>query len=162
MIPRMSWLLFLDESGHDHKNCPYEVRGGVAIHAGALWPLVQELQAAELSAFGANMREYRTEIKGSKLLDKDRFKWAEQGDRMPDEARRKHARGLPVLDAVNKGADQRFVCQMERYFTRTQTGRRRTSWIVPVPMFVSSDMTMARPVGRRAYFTHSETTSLSP
>jgi hypothetical protein len=28
----MSWLLFLDESGHDHKNTPYEVRGGFAIH----------------------------------------------------------------------------------------------------------------------------------
>jgi Protein of unknown function (DUF3800) len=94
MIPRVSWLLFLDESGHDHKNCPYEVRGGVAIHASMLWLLVQELQAAELSAFGANLREYRTEIKGSKLLDKDRFKWAKQGNRMPDEARRKHARGF--------------------------------------------------------------------
>lgn len=37
----MSWLLFMDESGHDHKNMPYEVRGGVAIHAGQLWPFVQ-------------------------------------------------------------------------------------------------------------------------
>ncbi len=27
----MAWLLFLDESGHDHKQMPYEVRGGVAI-----------------------------------------------------------------------------------------------------------------------------------
>jgi hypothetical protein len=80
MIPKMSWLLFLDESGHDHKNCPYEVRGGVAIHASMLWPLVQELQAAELSAFGANLREYGKEIKGSKLLDKDRFKWASQSE----------------------------------------------------------------------------------
>lgn len=26
----MSWLLFLDESGHDHKQIPYEVRGGIA------------------------------------------------------------------------------------------------------------------------------------
>jgi len=30
----MAWLLFLDESGHDHKQMPYEVRGGVALHAG--------------------------------------------------------------------------------------------------------------------------------
>jgi hypothetical protein len=224
---RMSWLLFIDESGHDHKNCPYEVRGGVAIHASRLWPLVQKLQAAELSAFGANLREYGKEIKGAKLLDKNRFKWANQGDRMDDEVRRKHARGflikglqrqpptrqeftafgqaslemarsvfltlrsfdthlfasivprtivkpnafeadeylrkdhvflleryfyfleskhthgLLVLDAVDKGADQQFVRQMERYFTKTQTGRCRTAWIVPVPMFVASDMTMA-------------------
>ena len=29
----MSYLLFLDESGHDHRTMPYEVRGGVALHA---------------------------------------------------------------------------------------------------------------------------------
>jgi len=223
----MSWLLFLDESGHDHKNCPYEVRGGIAVHASRLWPLVQRLQAAELSAFGANMREYSRELKGSKLLDKDRFKWAKQDSWMSDASRRKHARGfltkglekkvptreeftsygqaniemarsvfeslracdarifasvvprtikkptpcateeylrkdhvflleryfyflegrrdhgLLVFDAVDKGADQRFVRQLERYFTKTQTGRYRTAWIVPVPMFVASDMTMA-------------------
>lgn len=223
----MSWLLFLDESGHDHKHCPYEVRGGIAVHAGKLWSLVQRLHAAELSAFGGNLREYAKEFKGAKLLDKDRFKWAAQEPRMPDEARRKHARGfltkglekkaptreeftaygqaslemarsvfeavresdgrlfasivprtikktgpfeaedylrkdhvflleryyyflegerahgLLVFDAVDKGADQRFVRRMERYFTNTQTGRYRASWIVPVPMFVASDMTMA-------------------
>jgi hypothetical protein len=35
------------------------------------------------------------------------------------------------------------VFLLERYFTKTQTGRYRTAWIVPVPMFVASDMTMA-------------------
>ena len=25
----MSWLLFIDESGHDHRTMPLEVRGGV-------------------------------------------------------------------------------------------------------------------------------------
>jgi Protein of unknown function (DUF3800) len=223
----MSWLLFLDESGHDHKNCPYEVRGGVAVHASKLWPFVQRLQTAELSAFGANMREYSKELKGSKLLDKDRLKWAKQAGWMADDARRTHARGfltkglekkvptrdeftsygqaniemarlvfeslracdarifasvvprtirkptpftaedylrkdhvflleryfyfleherdhgLLVFDAADKVADQRFVRQLERYFTKTQTGRYRTAWIVPVPMFVASDMTIA-------------------
>ncbi len=173
------------------------------------------------------MREYAKEYKGSKLLDKDRFKWAKQAVWMPDAVRRKNARGfltkglekkaptrdeftgygqaniemarsvfeslracdarifasvvprtiekptpftaedylrkdhvflleryfyflesgrdhgLLVFDAVDKGADQRFVRQLERYFTKTQTGRYRTAWIVPVPMFVASDMTMA-------------------
>lgn len=27
----MAWLLFLDESGHDHRQMPYEVHGGVAL-----------------------------------------------------------------------------------------------------------------------------------
>lgn len=30
----MSWLLLLDDSNHDHKTYPYEVRGGVAIRVG--------------------------------------------------------------------------------------------------------------------------------
>lgn len=224
---QVSWLLFLDESGHDHRNCPYEVRGGIAVHASKLRSLVQRLQAAELSAFGADMREYAKELKGSKLLDKDRFKRARQAGWMPDAARRKRARGfltkglekkvptrdeftgygqaniemahsvfeslracdgrifasivprtikkptpfaaeeylrkdhvflleryfyflenerdhgLLVFDSIDKGTDQRLVRQMERYFTKTQTGRYRTAWIVPVPMFVASDMTMA-------------------
>ena len=223
----MSWLLFLDESGQDHKNCPYEVRGGIAVHASKLWPLVQRLQAAELAAFGDYLREYAKEYKGSKLLDKDRFKWAKQAGWMEDAARRKHARGfltkglekkvptrdeftgygqaniemarsvfeslracdarifasvvprtiekptpftseeylrkdhvfllqrysyflksgcdygLLVFDAVDKSADLRFVRQLEYYVTKTQAGRHSTAWIVPVPMFVASDMTMA-------------------
>lgn len=223
----MSWLLFLDESGHDHKNCPYEVRGGIAIHASKLWAFVQQLLSAEVSAFGTNLREYGRELKGSKLLDKDRYKWAAQAPPMQDDARRKHARGfmtkglekkppardeftaygqasiemarsvfeslrnndarvfasivprtivkpasfeaeeylrkdhvflleryfyfleskqahgLLVFDAVDKGADQKFVRQIERYFTKTQTGRYRSSWIVPTPLFVSSDMSLA-------------------
>ena len=32
---------------------------------------------------------------------------------------------------------------MYQYFTRTHTGQYRTAWVVPVPFFVSSDMTYA-------------------
>ena len=222
----MSWLLFLDESGTDRSHSPYEVRGGVAVHTSRIWPLVQRLHSAELEAFGAHLHEYRKELKGSRLLDKDRFKWAAQRSRMPSETRRKHVRafltkglqknppsrddfsaygqaslemarlvfesleqcearlfaavipqseekptelteegylrkdvvfllerffyflekqrehGLLVFDEVEKNSDQRFVRQMERYFTRTKTGRDRTSVIVPVPLFVASDMTL--------------------
>ena len=90
----MSWLLFLDESGHDHRTTPYEVRGGVALHASELWPFVQDMQRLELAAFGTELNQFRTELKGSTLLDKDRFKWAAQGQRMSDEERRKHCRGF--------------------------------------------------------------------
>lgn len=222
----MSWLLFLDESGTDRTYSPYEVRGGVAIHAGQIWPFVQQLQSAELEAFGANLREYRKELKGCKLLDKDRFKWATQGHRMPGDLRRKHVRGfltkglehkqptrdeftaygqaniemarsvfealrrceaqlfaaaipssakkpmdfteedylrkdlvfllerffyflkrrhehgLLVFDQIEKNSDRRFVRQMERYFTKTKSGRCRASAIVPAPLFVASDMTL--------------------
>jgi len=90
----MSWLLFLDESGHDHQTMPYEVRGGVALHSGELWPFVQDIQRLELASFGVELHQFRAELKGCKLLDKDRFKWAAQGPTMADEERRKHCRGF--------------------------------------------------------------------
>ena len=75
----MSWLLFLDESGHDHKSMPYEVRGGIALQDMEVWPFVQEMQRLELASFGVVLHQFRTELKGCKLLDRDRFKWASQG-----------------------------------------------------------------------------------
>ena len=221
----MSWLLFLDESGHDHMTTPYEVRGGVALHVTELWQFVQSVQRLELAVFGTALNQFRTELKGSKLLDKDRFRWAAQGRRMSDEERRKHCRGfltkglekkppsraeftaygqaslematgifelllnhrarlfssvipcdivkpetfeaeeflrkdlvflleryfslleqeneygLLVMDEVEKTADRRFVRQLEAYFRKSQTGRYRSTWIVPTPFFVSSEMT---------------------
>ncbi|MGA9042477.1 MAG: DUF3800 domain-containing protein [Terriglobales bacterium] len=223
----MSYLLFMDESGHDHRTMPYEVRGGVALHANKLWPFVQAMRSLEESCFGDLLHRYKSEIKGHKLLDKDRFKWASQDKLMDDVERRKHAiaflnrgtqnqspkrqeftaygqaslamargvfqllvsheavlfvvaipreaakpetyeaeeylrkdhvflleryyyflekkneSGLLVLDETDKTQDRVFVRRLERYFTRTQTGRYRASRIVPTPFFVSSDMTYA-------------------
>jgi hypothetical protein len=90
----MSWLMFLDESGHDHKQMPYEVRGGVALHVSKLWPFVRAVQQLELNAFGAQLHLYQKELKGSTLLDKKRFKFAGQMPRMSDEERRKHCRAF--------------------------------------------------------------------
>ena len=221
----MSFLLFLDESGHDHRNTPYEVRGGIALHSTKLWPFVQAMRKLEESSFGDALDRYGAEIKGHQLLDKDRFKWANQGPLLDDLARRKHALGflnkgaekkkptrteftaygqaslmmargifqllyahdavlfasaiprkvakpatfeveeflrkdhvflleryfffldgkhepgLLVMDETDKALDRHFVRQMERYFTKTQTGWQRTAWIVPTPFFVSSAMT---------------------
>lgn len=221
----MSWLLFLDESGHDHRTMPYEVRGGIALHARELWSFVQDVQRLELASFGTALHQFGKELKGCKLLDKDRFAWAAQGPVMADEERRKHCRGfltkglehkppvrneftaygqaclemargmfqllrdhkatlfaaaipkditrpdtfeadeylrkdqvfllqrffdvlecekqhgLLVMDEVDETADRRFVRRLEGYFTKTQTGRYRTAWIVPTPFFVSSTMT---------------------
>ena len=51
--------------------------------------------------------------------------------------------GILVMDETEKRGDQRFVARMERYFSKTAIGRYRTAWIVPTPLFVSSDMTYA-------------------
>lgn len=90
----MSYLLFLDESGHDHRSMPYEVRGGIALHAAELWPFIQAMRRLEEATFGARLHEYRQELKGSRLLDKDRFKWANQAPRMDDMERRKLCQGF--------------------------------------------------------------------
>ncbi len=98
----MSWLLFLDESGHDHKQMPYEIHGGFAIHATKLWPFLSAVRTLEQSTFGAYLHQYGSELKGSKLLAKNRFRWAAQGSRMADAERRKQA-----LNFLNSGAQKR-------------------------------------------------------
>jgi hypothetical protein len=223
----MSWLFFIDESGHDHKTTPLEVRGGVAIHASKLWSFIQGWQRLEEDAFGVRLRDHGKEAKGHKLLDKDRLKWAAQIEPLAPADRRKNVRvflqkgrtkaaptrtefaaygqaclemargvfdllnahdarvfaaaiprgakppadfhtgeflrkdqvflferfyyfleaqrehGLIVMDETDKALDKRFVSRMELYFTRTGTGRNRSYWIVPAPLFVSSEMTYA-------------------
>ena len=145
----MTWLLFIDESGHDHRTTPYEVRGGVAIHVSSLWLFVQAMRRLELDCFGCQLHEYKKEIKGSTLLSKKRYKFAGQGELLPDGDRRKLCRsfltkhGVIVMDETEKHQDRRLVTRMESYFTKTNEGQSRTEWIVPTPFFVSSDMTYA-------------------
>jgi hypothetical protein len=85
----MSFLLFLDESGHDHRVCPYEVHGGVALHTSRIWPFIQGMKRLQLDAFGVELSSFGSEVKGHKLLDKNRFKWAAQRGRIDDSSRRK-------------------------------------------------------------------------
>lgn len=87
----MSYLLFMDESGHDHKKMPYEVRGGIALHASRIWGFVREMAALEQDAFGERLFRFNTEVKGHKLLDKDRFKWAKQMESLDSLTRRQNA-----------------------------------------------------------------------
>jgi hypothetical protein len=101
----MSWLFFLDESGHDHKRLPFEVRGGIAVHASKLWSLILAVKSLEQSLFGGYLHEFGSEIKGSKLLAKDRFKWEKQGNRMEGAALRAHA--LNFLNASIQGKSPR-------------------------------------------------------
>lgn len=222
----MTWLLFMDESGHDHKTMPMEVRGGIALHVSKLWDFVRAWRYLELAAFGVALADFKKEIKGEKLVDKDRYEWSTQGGRLPDSDRRKGARtfltkglqkispssgdflaygqaclemargifellqahearlfacaiprgtappknyhqtdylrkdhvflferffyfleaqkahGLLVMDETEKHEDRRFLSKLERYFTVTSPGRQRTAWIVPTPLFVSSDMSV--------------------
>jgi len=223
----LSYLFFIDESGHDHKNTPYEVRGGIVLHAKRLWGFIQQFQDLEEACFGTQLSNFGVELKGSRILEKKRFRCASQGELLDDLARRKHAlaflrhgeahtspseiefrafgqaclqmgrgvfrllqahegkifaavvprstkkpatfqadeylrrdqvflleryfnyisarneTGLLVFDETDRTADSHFIRQIERYFTRTAQGRFRSTAIVPVPIFVSSDLTRA-------------------
>lgn len=88
----MSWLLFLDESGHDHKQMPYEVRGGIALHARQLWPFVQSVNDLEYATFGARLADYNKEFKGSTLVDNKRLRWATRRPWMHEAEIRKFAK----------------------------------------------------------------------
>jgi len=87
-------LLFLDESGHDHRQMPYEVRGGVALHVSRIWPFEQQWVRLEEDCFGSPLHLYRKEIKGCKLVDKDRLRWSQEGDMMEAQERRKLCRSF--------------------------------------------------------------------
>ncbi len=95
----MSYLLFLDESGHDHRACPYELRGGIALHVGRLWSFIQNMQAFEIRCFGDSLHKYGLEIKGERLLKRKRFRNALQLPFFDESNRRRLA-----LSFLNKGA----------------------------------------------------------
>ena len=65
----MGWFLFVDESGQDGKDSPYEVLAGLAVEDRQLWRLIQALKQAQEEHFGLRLFDaYRAEAKGQKLL----------------------------------------------------------------------------------------------
>ncbi|MEM6644635.1 MAG: DUF3800 domain-containing protein [Bacteroidota bacterium] len=84
----MAYILFLDESGQDRKDSPYEVLAGVAIEDRDLWSLTRSIQDAEIKHFGQRYSLDRSELKGSKLLKRKTFRQARQMQAIPDERRR--------------------------------------------------------------------------
>jgi len=74
----MAHLLFVDESGQDRGESPYEVLGGIAIKDSSIWPLILDLQEAEVTYFGARVSRDEAELKAKKLLKKKTFRLAQQ------------------------------------------------------------------------------------
>lgn len=224
-------LLFVDESGQDHKDMPYEVLAGVSVAEENLWNLVKAIRSAEKEHFGDYLRNLRcSEVKAQKLLKKKTFRLAAQRVVVPEEELstlagaflRKgvdaHERGLPdsnptakeitayartvirfveqvldiaagfdvrvfasiinvddartrpdllqkdmvylferyfyyleslegrnrglvVFDEIDKSKAQQLIQQMAKYFLGTETGKFRSSRIIPEPFFVHSELT---------------------
>ena len=102
-------LLFIDESGHDHGEAPYEVLAGVAIRERDLWNLIQAIRSSELEYFGVHMASVGLEFKGKKLLKRKMFRLAAQGPEIDADKRRDLARAFLEKGWIEEhgGATQR-------------------------------------------------------
>ncbi|MCB9550332.1 MAG: DUF3800 domain-containing protein [Myxococcales bacterium] len=89
----MAYLLFVDESGHDRRESPYEVLAGVAIEDARTWDLIRAIHDAETEAFGCRISLRERELKGKELLKRKTFKLARQGPPIHPNERTEFARG---------------------------------------------------------------------
>jgi hypothetical protein len=81
-------LFFVDESGQDRGEAPYEVLAAAAIDERDLWNLLQAIQSAERDVFGIRLAEVGVEFKGRKLLKSKTFRHASQLSSIPINERR--------------------------------------------------------------------------
>jgi len=98
----MAYFLFIDESGQDHKNSPYEVLAGVAIEAKKVWQLVQGIQSLEKKLFGTRYSQNDRELKGRRVLKKKTFRLARQLESFESGERKALARKC-IRDGGNAG-----------------------------------------------------------
>ena len=87
----MAWMLFIDESGHDHAASPYEVLAGVAIQDWVLREVIERLLEAENRFFGRRYSDGHRELKGKLLLKRKVFRHRDSSDIEVD------AEAVPVL-----------------------------------------------------------------
>lgn len=65
----MSWALFIDESGQDQRESPYEVLAGIAVEDRRIWPLIRQISDLQQHTFGMRLFEaYGKEAKAKQLL----------------------------------------------------------------------------------------------
>lgn len=88
----MSRLLFLDESGHDRTDSPYEVLAGVCIDDREIWNLINQIHQAEESYFGQRITAGVLELKAKKLLKRKTYRLAAQFSPFAPEERTRLAR----------------------------------------------------------------------
>lgn len=95
----MAYFLFVDESGQDRRESPYEVLAGVAVEDRKLWPMVLELRDAEIRIFGRRYSYTASELKAKKILKKKTFNLASRCAPMPPDQRR-----LLAYECLENGA----------------------------------------------------------
>jgi hypothetical protein len=85
----VAFLLFIDESGQDRCESPYEVLAGVAVEDTRTWNLITAIQHAEMDHFGQRISAGQLELKAKKILKRKTFRLAAQLPEMaaPDRLR---------------------------------------------------------------------------
>lgn len=146
----MAWFLFIDESGHDHHDSPYEVLAGVAIQDADLWKFIKDVHAIELSCFGRRYRLDGREIKARKFLNRKTFRLAEQMSAIDPSERTVLARqalddGESVTRIQLTALAQAKLSYVEQLFKLCHAYRCRVfASIVRDPDKVISDVAMLR------------------
>lgn len=74
----MAYILFLDESGHDLKDSPYEVIAGVAVEDKNVWNLIRQIHLLEENIFGRRYSYGERELKARKILKTKTYRLADQ------------------------------------------------------------------------------------
>lgn len=74
----MSYFLFVDESGQDHRASPYEVLAGISIEDKSIWTFIQQMHSLEEQHFGMRVSVGELELKGKKILKAKVFRHAAQ------------------------------------------------------------------------------------
>ncbi len=74
----MAYLLFMDESGSDHQESPYEVLAGFAVEDSSAWRLITAIRKTEEELFGRRLSAGTSELKGKELLKRKTFRLASQ------------------------------------------------------------------------------------
>lgn len=88
----MAYFLFIDESGQDHRDSPYEVLAGVAVEDRDLWNLIQAIHNAEMRHFGIRYSHGNRELKAKKILNKKTYRKAAQLPIFPEEEKKELAK----------------------------------------------------------------------
>jgi Protein of unknown function (DUF3800) len=114
----MSWTLFLDESGQDRRNSPYEVLAGLAVRDRQIWPLIRDLSDAQEMFFGMRLFEaYGSEAKAKRLLKARVFRDAAALPPIPEPERTRLAREL-LIDGTSITRERlAALCQAKIEYT---------------------------------------------
>jgi hypothetical protein len=83
----MAYFFFIDESGTDRQDSPYEVLCGIAIKDNDLWNIISQLKSFEEQLLGTRYSGNDREIKGTKFLKRKVFNQANSVAAIPEHER---------------------------------------------------------------------------